>query len=158
VSLSRANCTDAYSGSQRCSVGATASDLAERDDAFVGIAKRALTGASVTPSSNKNSIKSLQWLLTARGHTATADGEWGALTTAAIKTFQKAKGLVQDGEAGPTTLGALVSEVRVGSTGSFVKAAQTALSTFGANLLANGDFGAGTKTAAINFQKSKGLT
>jgi len=116
------------------------------------------SGAQVTASSNANTIRSLQWLLTARGHALTVDGVLGDKTKAAVVAFQKQIGATADGIAGPVTLGALVSTVQSGSTGNFAKAAQAALNAFGKGLVVDGAFGDASKAAAVSFQKSKGLT
>ena len=55
------------------------------------------TGANVT---------SLQHLLTSRGYSTAADGDFGSGTKAAVQAFQRSRGLTADGIAGPTTFGA----------------------------------------------------
>ncbi len=53
-------------------------------------------------------VKALQEKLNALGFDCgTADGKYGKLTTAAVEAFQRANGLLVDGEAGPETLGVL---------------------------------------------------
>lgn len=54
-------------------------------------------------------VKRLQEILTGGGYsTGGIDGIWGAKTTAAVKAFQSAKGLVPDGIVGPLTWDALM--------------------------------------------------
>lgn len=115
-------------------------------------------GAAVTPSSNANLIKSLQFLLTARGHGTAADGAFGSGTTGQVKAFQKASGIAQDGQVGPATLTRLVTVVKSGSSGDFAKAAQSALNAYGNKLAVDGAFGTGSVAAAKSFQSSKKLT
>lgn len=52
--------------------------------------------------SEGESVKTVQTLLKAKGHDPKGvDGKWGANTTAAFKSWQKAEGLAQDGKCGP---------------------------------------------------------
>lgn len=48
-------------------------------------------------------VKALQELLVERGHLDKADGNFGPKTLAAVKAFQAAQGLKDDGVAGPNT-------------------------------------------------------
>lgn len=73
-----------------------------------GLLKAGAKGAQVT---------ALQELLVQRGHLDQADGSFGPKTKAALKAFQAAHGLKDDGVAGPNTLRAAailktVAEVR----------------------------------------------
>ena len=52
-------------------------------------------------------VRELQRRLSEKGFTLNADGIFGAKTAAAVKAFQKAAGLTQDGIAGPNTWAAL---------------------------------------------------
>jgi peptidoglycan hydrolase-like protein with peptidoglycan-binding domain len=99
----------------------------------------------------------VQHLLTARGHSATADGYFGPASVSAAKAFQRAKGLVADGVVGPVTWPYLVIDVRQGSSGSAARAAQVGLNRHGAGLAVDGNFGSVSAQAARNFQQAKGL-
>ena len=65
-------------------------------------------------TSSGNQVKTLQRLLNAMsykgsdGKALTVDGEFGANTDAAVRSFQKAKGLTVDGIVGPSTWKALL--------------------------------------------------
>lgn len=48
-------------------------------------------------------VRLLQELLNAKGYNLTTDGEFGKLTSASLRNFQRANGLVDDGIAGPKT-------------------------------------------------------
>jgi peptidoglycan hydrolase-like protein with peptidoglycan-binding domain len=59
-------------------------------------------------------VKTLQYLLRARGHTVTVDGIFGPRTDAAVRSFQRAlhqdiPSVAVDGIVGPVTWRALVS-------------------------------------------------
>lgn len=107
--------------------------------------------------SSGQTVKVAQYLLTSRGYSLVADGDFGSLSVAATKRWQSAVGLVADGVIGPISWPHLVKDVKNGTTGSSAKAAQTALNMHGAKLLVDGDFGSLSVTAAKNFQRSKGL-
>ena len=63
----------------------------------------------VKSGSNGHPIKTLQYLLRARGHTVAVDGVFGPNTEAAVKAFQASHGVAADGIVGPVTWRALVS-------------------------------------------------
>ncbi|MCL2675441.1 MAG: spore cortex-lytic enzyme [Firmicutes bacterium] len=63
---------------------------------------------NITKGDTTANIKAVQTRLKTLGYyTATADGIWGPKTLAAVKSFQKAKGLTADGVVGPKTEQAL---------------------------------------------------
>ena len=73
------------------------------------------TDATLKAGSTGPSVTSLQLALTQLGYDpGTADGKFGAATTEAVSAFQKAKGLTEDGVAGPTTLAAINTELAAG--------------------------------------------
>ena len=78
----------------------------------------------VKSGSNGHPIKTLQYLLRARGHNVAADGVFGPNTEAAVKGFQASKGLAADGIVSPTTWAALVVQVKKGSRGDAVRGVQ----------------------------------
>jgi peptidoglycan hydrolase-like protein with peptidoglycan-binding domain len=70
-------------------------------------------------------IGAVQYLLRGRGfYKSKIDGIYGAKTIAAVKSFQKSRGLKADGILGPKTLPLLVTTVKRGSRGDAVRAAQ----------------------------------
>jgi peptidoglycan hydrolase-like protein with peptidoglycan-binding domain len=72
----------------------------------------------------KVTVRSLQYLLSARGAKLTVDGVFGAKTKAAVVAFQRAHHLTADGVVGGTTWRALIVTVKLGSTGPAVRAVQ----------------------------------
>ena len=69
-------------------------------------------------------VRTLQHLLRARGHQVAVDGDFGPLTDAAARAFQKAEGLSVDGVVGPRTWSALIIQVQKGSRGDAVRGVQ----------------------------------
>lgn len=104
-----------------------------------------------------NDVKALQWLLTARGFSTTADGNFGSGTKSKVQSFQSSRGLTADGIVGPNTWNKLHVTVRRGSTGPAVKAAQLMLAKQ-ASVAVDGDFGPATESAVRTFQSEHGLS
>ena len=78
----------------------------------------------VAAGSNGHPVKTLQFLLRARGHTVTVDGIFGPQTDAAVKAFQASKGLAANGTVGPETWTVLIIQVKKGSNGDAVRGVQ----------------------------------
>lgn len=78
----------------------------------------------VQTGAKEHPIKTLQYLLRARGHNIVVDGVFGAKTEAAVKAFQASQGLTADGIVGPKTWTALVVQVKKGSQGDAVRGVQ----------------------------------
>ncbi|MBO6718624.1 MAG: DUF3380 domain-containing protein [Rhizobiaceae bacterium] len=54
-----------------------------------------------------DAVSELQSMLAAAGYPVAPDGRFGPLTEAAVRSFQRAQGLLEDGIAGPRTMAAL---------------------------------------------------
>lgn len=117
----------------------------------------AATYPTLSTGSSGANVTSLQFLLSSRGFSTTADGAYGSGTQAAVTAFQRSAGLGADGIAGPATFGALVSTLREGSTGSAVQALQVQLTKHGAAIATDGAFGPATTAAVRSFQTRNGL-
>lgn len=119
----------------------------------------ALTWPLVQKGNSGERVKTVQYLLQARGYSSvTADGIFGTGTESAVKSFQSSKGLTADGIVGAATWEVLVITTQVGANGANVKAVQSQLVSKGYSLTVDGIFGTGTETAVKGFQSSKGLT
>jgi peptidoglycan hydrolase-like protein with peptidoglycan-binding domain len=119
------------------------------------------------------SVVSLQNFLRNKGYKVTADGDFGPKTLAAVKGFQKSRGLVADGIVGPKTWSALrapaptapkpppssgaTPTLRAGAKGASVEKLQTLLRGKGYGVSVDGDFGPRTLSAVKGFQQSRGL-
>lgn len=115
--------------------------------------------SSVKISGRIDTVKEVQlWLNQAFSAGLTLDGLYGDKTKAAIvKVLQKALNVAADGEYGPIT-SAAVKTLKFGSTGNAVKALQALLVCNGYKLAyVDGDFGTGTRTALIQYQTARKL-
>ena len=140
-------------------------------DAAGGSATSSTTGLKVGSTGSK--VTALQQDLTALGYYyGDISGHYGSLTQAAVKKFQKAKGINQDGIAGTSTLNAIANALgnstgsssssttlREGDENSYVLELQTMLKELGyyyGDL--TGKFGSLTKNAVRKFQDDQDLT
>ena len=101
----------------------------------------------------------IQSLLNDAGYgSLAADGIFGVRTDAAVKQFQKDRGLTVDGIVGSQTWGALLPPtIRRGSRGDDVKRLQMVLNEMGYSLVIDGIFGFNTEAAVKRFQKNSYL-
>ncbi len=119
-------------------------------------------------------VRQVQNRLISLGYLAgTADGSYGETTAAAVVAFQKKAKIWDDGKAGQQTqeklfannaprassVAAYVGEsLKEGMNGEGVRAMQKRLISLGyLKTAADGDFGAGTKSAVMAFQRDNGL-
>ena len=120
---------------------------------------QAVTWPTVRKGAKGETVRTIQYLLTARGFREPADGVYGNDTVASVKRFQRANKLAADGHVGPKTWTKLVLALKRGSRGSAVTALQRQLRfRFGyKSVKVDGSFGAATETAVKSFQKKHGL-
>ena len=132
------------------------------------------SGSVLKLNSQGTKVSQLQTDLKQLGYYyADITGNFGEKTEAAVKAFQKAKGLTADGVAGTKTLSAIASAIsaaggsittrgsglRLGSSGDNVRNLQTDLTTLGYYYGdITGNFGSLTQQAVKKFQQSRGLT
>ena len=69
----------------------------------------------VGSGANGHPMKTLQYLLRARGQSVAVDETFGPQTDGAVRSFQTSRGLTADGIVGPVTWAALVVQVKKGS-------------------------------------------
>lgn len=122
-------------------------------------------------------VRELQNLLKSIGlYGKNADGQFGPVTEAAVKAFQRKYGLAADGWAGPQTMARLRQaaapkpppaapvtssggKLALGATGPEVKELQLRLKAQGFyNGEVGGNFGPGTQAAVKAFQRANGMT
>lgn len=128
--------------------------------------------------SKGNAVKTLQNQLKTLGYyTKTVDGDYGNGTVTAVKAFQKASKLSQDGVAGKTTMTAIANAVakkqgtnasaqetgtatlKTGMKSSAVGVLQAQLKALGYYTSSiDNSYGNGTATAVKKFQSANGLT
>jgi peptidoglycan hydrolase-like protein with peptidoglycan-binding domain len=117
----------------------------------------------VQQGSQDHPVKTLQYLLGARGHPVTVDGIFGPATDAAVRAFQQGKHLAVDGIVGPQTWTALIVEVSEGSTGDAVRGVQEEFQFRNLSgdpskgLQVDGIFGPKTRAAVLGFQQALGI-
>ena len=117
----------------------------------------------VQQGSQDHPVKTLQYLLGARGHPVTVDGIFGPVTDAAVRAFQQGKHLAVDGIVGPQTWTALIVEVSEGSTGDAVRGVQEEFQFRNLSgdpnkgLQVDGIFGPNTRAAVRSFQQALGI-
>jgi peptidoglycan hydrolase-like protein with peptidoglycan-binding domain len=112
----------------------------------------------VRQGDRQHPVKTLQYLLRARGHNLTVDGIFGPKTDAAVRGFQQQKSLAVDGIVGPNTWSALIITVKQGSQGDAVRGVQEEFQfrnlSGGPGLAVDGIFGPKTDAAVRGFQNA----
>ena len=106
-------------------------------------------------------IRTLQFLLRARGHHVAVDGIFGPQTESAVRAFQTGKGLASNGIVNPQTWAALIVQVKRGSSGDAVRGVQEEFQFRagepGKGLQVDGIFGPQTDSTVRGFQHALSL-
>jgi murein L,D-transpeptidase YcbB/YkuD len=120
----------------------------------------ALTWPLEQEGSKGEDVRTVQYLVTAQGHSTGVDGIFGPLTKAAVEAFQLSRGLGVDGIVGPQTWPQLIIQVQQGSNGDAVRAVQSQIHGrgAGAGIAIDGIFGPLTNDAVRAFQTLLGLS
>ena len=109
----------------------------------------------------KVTVRSLQYLLNARGAKLTVDGVFGPKTKAALVAFQRAHRLTANGVTSAKTWSVLVVTVKLGSKGPAVRAVQDQANfrngRGGVTLTVDGIFGPKTQKWIRAFQAAEGF-
>lgn len=133
------------------------------------------TSTNLRGGSRGEAVRQLQRDLNSLGYKLAADGDFGPKTDAAVRRFQRDRGLAADGIVGPKTRAAIAAAksqaalpvptatLRKGSRGEQVKQLQTALVRLGFMTQAQmntgaGTFGPRTDAALRAFQRSENLS
>lgn len=119
-----------------------------------------LTWPQQQQGSTGEDVKTVQYLVTAHGHSTGVDGVFGPQTKAAVEGFQSSRGLAADGIVGPQTWSQLIIQVQQGSTGDAVRAVQSQIHGRGdgGHIAIDGSFGPDTNDAVRAFQSLLGLS
>ena len=106
-------------------------------------------------------IRTLQFLLRARGHSLAVDGMFGPVTQAGVEAFQTSKGMIANGIVSPQTWSALIIQVKKGSSGDAVRGVQEEFQFRagepGKGLKVDGIFGPQTNSTVRGFQHALSL-
>jgi len=112
----------------------------------------------VGPGSRGQRVVAIQYLLKARGYRLVPDGVYRATTTAAVRHFQRIRGLTPDGIVGRATWTRLIIILHRGMRGWAVRGLQSNLRySYGFKIPVNGRFGLATWNAVLKFQARFGL-
>jgi peptidoglycan hydrolase-like protein with peptidoglycan-binding domain len=114
----------------------------------------------VRKGDEQHPVRTLQYLLRARGHPVAVDEIFGPATDAAVRAFQQEKHLAVDGIVGPNTWSTLIVTVRQGSEGDAVRGVQEEFQFRNLSgdpskgLAVDGIFGPRTDAAVRGFQQA----
>ena len=119
-----------------------------------------LTWPQEQQGSTGEDVKTVQYLVTAHGHSTGVDGVFGPQTKGAVEAFQSSHGLSADGIVGAQTWPQLIIQVQQGSTGDAVRAVQSQVHGRGdgSHIAIDGNFGPDTNDAVRAFQTLLGLS
>jgi peptidoglycan hydrolase-like protein with peptidoglycan-binding domain len=113
----------------------------------------------VRPGNRGERVFAIQYLLQQKRFKVPATGFYGSITTNAVKSFQRSRGLNPSGNVGPSTWDRLIVTLQRGDSGSAVRAVQHNFRfAYGFRVLpVNGIFGPQTQAAVKSFQRGSRL-
>jgi peptidoglycan hydrolase-like protein with peptidoglycan-binding domain len=151
--------TEDYGGCVGCGAGPlTGTGFNNTAPAAPPQAPNPSTGQIVQKGANGLNVEAIQLLLNQHGQDVDVDGDFGEQTDGAVRDFQKASGLPQDGKVGPQTWAKLWVTLQEGSTqDDAVQALQTLLNWHNLDVDVDGDFGDQTQGAVQTFQMQKAI-
>jgi len=133
-----------------------------------------VSGSTIRQGSTGTAVRNLQQALVNKGYSLSVDGNFGPMTKSAVMSFQRSVGITADGIVGPVTWSKLGTSsgsissgssstsypglLKIGSSGSSVRALQQALVNKGYSISVDGVFGPMTQSAVKNYQSSQGVT
>ena len=112
----------------------------------------------LTSGATGGKVSALQYLLRAANRTVKITGSYDAQTVKAVKSFQTAKSLLSDGEAGPKTFAKLITQVKAGTDGDRAAALNQLREMLGYASSGGDTYGAETTAAVKQFQTDTGLS
>ena len=114
----------------------------------------------VRQGDQQHPVRTMQYLLRARGQNVQVDGIFGPTTNTAVRAFQQTAQLAVDGIVGPKTWGALVVTVKKGAQGDAARGVQEEFQYRNESgdpalgLQVDGIFGPKTDEAVRGFQQA----
>jgi peptidoglycan hydrolase-like protein with peptidoglycan-binding domain len=113
----------------------------------------------VRPGNRGERVFAIQYLLQQKRFKVPATGFYGSITTNAVKSFQRSRGLNPSGNVGPSTWDRLIVTLSRGNSGPAVRAVQHNLRfAYGFLVLpVTGNFGPQTQAAVKAFQRGSRL-
>jgi peptidoglycan hydrolase-like protein with peptidoglycan-binding domain len=115
------------------------------------------TWPTVSQGASGETVRTIQYLLNQAGANLSVDGDFGANTKAAVRSYQSARGLEVDGVVGPQTWANLAVTIQRGSTGNAVRALQSQLTAHGFATTVDGNFGPATEANVRAYQGAAGI-
>lgn len=117
-----------------------------------------LNWPAVQEGSTGENVRSVQYLLNNHGSALAVDGNFGPLTSTAVRAFQTSHRLGVNGVVDAQTWPVLIVQVSAGSSGDAVQAVQSQIHSRSGWLTVNGTFGSDVDGAVRSFQQFAGLS
>jgi peptidoglycan hydrolase-like protein with peptidoglycan-binding domain len=113
----------------------------------------------VRPGNSGERVVAVQYLLQQKGYAVRATGFYGSVTTGAVVSFQRSRGLNPSGNVGPSTWDRLIVTAQRGNSGPAVRAVQHSMRwAYGFRYQqVTGYFGAQTQVVVRAFQRGSRL-